>query len=228
MELISGKITDISSGGIVTIKAPYDNIDRLVLRQYDTVEIGLPDGRTITPEQRRKAYALMHEIAEWMGDVPEYVKRLMKMEFIVTRLQGLTKQIFSLSTCDVTTAREFITYLIDFMIEHGVPSKTSLRDMCEDIERYVYACLMHKKCAICGEATQLHHYDTVGAHGGNRSEICHIGMRVLPLCLKHHSMAHTKGRKWLTEDEHLIPIPLTAEIGKVYKMTKKQLGEQNG
>lgn len=227
MELITGKITDVSPSGIITIKAQYDNINRFILRQYDTVEIGLPDGRTITPEQRRKAYALMKEIADWMGEMPDYVKRLMKMEFIVNRLQGLTKQIFSLSNCDVTTAREFITYLIDFMVEHGVPSRTPLRELCEDIERYVYACLMHKVCAICGAPhADLHHYDTVGSMG-KRAEICHIGMRVISLCREHHSKVHTVGRKWLTDDQHLIAIPMTAEIGKVYKMTKKQLGEQD-
>lgn len=224
MELITGKITDILSSGIITIKAQYDNIDRLILRQYDTVEIGLPDGRTITPEQRRKAYALMGEIAEWSGELPEYIKRHMKISFIVERLQGLTKQIFSLSNCDVTTAREFITFIIDFMIEHGVPSKTPLYEMCEDIERYVYACLMRKVCAVCGaQHADLHHFDTVGSHG-KRDEICHIGMRVISLCREHHSYVHTVGRAWLTDNKHLVAIPMTAEIGKVYKMTKKQLG----
>lgn len=225
MELLTGKITDITPNGIITIKAQYDNIDRLILRQYDTVEIGLPDGRTITPEQRRKAYALMGEIAEWMGEIPEYVKRLMKMEFIVNRLQGLTKELFSLSNCDVTTAREFITYLIDFMIEHEVPSKTPLHELCEDIEKYVYACLKRKICAVCGTPhADLHHYDTIGAQG-KRERVCQIGMRVISLCRQCHSYTHTKGRKWLTDDKHLIPIPMTAEIGKVYKLTKKQLGE---
>jgi len=220
MEIVQGKIIDVDERGL-TIRAPYDNHQRLVLRQYDTVEIGLPDGRTITPEQRRKAYALMGEIAEWMGELPDYVKRLFKVELIVNRLQGLTKQLFSLSDCDVTTAREYITYLIDFMLEHEVPSRTPLRELCEDIERYVYACLMRKICANCGSKAELHHYDTVGA-AGSRAKICHIGMRVISLCRECHSKAHGS-RRWF-EDLHLEPVPLTVEIGKIYKMTKKQLG----
>ena len=58
-----------------------------------------------------------------------------------------------------------------------------------------------------------------------RTEILQIGMRVLPLCAKHHSEAHAKGRAWLMEDQHLHPIQLTKEIGKVYKLTKRNVGE---
>ena len=113
MEIVSGNVVDISPDGYIIVRAALPNIDRALIRHYDKIQIGLPDGRTISPEQRRKAYALMREIAEWMGDLPEYVKRLMKMEFMVTRMQALEKHIFSLSDCDMTTAREFITYLID-------------------------------------------------------------------------------------------------------------------
>lgn len=221
MEIVSGKIIDIDEIGL-TIRAPYQNIDRAILRQYDVVQIGLPDGRTITPEQRRKAYALMNEIADWMGEVPEYVKRLMKLEFIANRLQALKKQIFSLSDCDVTTAKEFISYLIDFIIAHDVPSKTPLRELCEDVGRYVYACLMHKKCAICGKKADLHHWDAIGM-GRDRETVFQIDMLVLPLCWEHHTIAHTKGKEWLVKDMLLVPVALTVEIGKKYGLTKRNL-----
>jgi hypothetical protein len=222
MEIANGKITDIDSSGL-TIKVPYQNIDRAILRQYSDVQIGLPDGRSISPDQRRKAYALMNEISEWMGEIPEYVKRLMKLEFITTRLQALQKELFSLSNCDVTTAKEFITYLIDFIIEHDVPTSTPLRELCEDISKYVYACLMHKKCAICGKHADLHHFDAIGA-GRDRTTVYQIGMLVLPLCREDHSIAHTKGNDWIVKDMLLVPIPLNAEIGKKYGLSKKNLG----
>ena len=109
MEIIHGKIIDITPEGLL-IKAPYTNIDRACFRKYSMVDIGLNDGRYISNEQRKKAYALMKEIAEWSGYLPEYVKRLMKTEFVVKRMQSLNKEIFSLSSCDMTTAKEFITY----------------------------------------------------------------------------------------------------------------------
>ena len=223
MEIVSGNVVDISPDGYIIARAALPNIDRALLRQYSKVQIGLPDGRTISPEQRRKSYALMREIAEWMGDLPEYVKRLMKMEFMVTRMQALEKHIFSLSDCDMTTAREFITYLIDFIIEHDVPTQTPLVELCEDISRYVYACLMHKKCAVCGaNHVDLHHTQAVGA-GRNRDEIFQIGMPVLPLCREHHMESHNIGQKSFMDKYHLKPIGLTVEIGKKYKLTKKNL-----
>ena len=224
MEIVSGNVVDISPDGYIIARAALPNIDRALIRHYDKIQIGLPDGRTISPEQRRKAYALMREIAEWMGDLPEYVKRLMKMEFMVTRMQALEKHIFSLSDCDMTTAREFITYLIDFIIEHDVPTQTPLIELCEDIGRYVYACLMHKKCAVCGaNHVDLHHTQAVGA-GRNRDEIFQIGMPVLPLCREHHMESHNIGQKSFMDKYHLKPIGLTVEIGKVYGLTKKNLG----
>lgn len=223
MEIIGGKIKDYDERTReLIIIAPYDNVGRLTLRKYDTVEIGLPDSRRISPEQRRKAHALIGEIADWCGELPESMKRLMKMDFIVHRLEGMEQQLFSLSDCDVTTAREFISFLIDFMLENAVPAKVPLVSLCDDIERYIYSCLMHKRCANCGKKADLHHFDAIGM-GRDREEIYQIGMPVIPLCRKCHEEAHQKGKGWITEDLHLIAIPLTAEIGKVYKLTKKNL-----
>ncbi len=223
MEILDGKIVDMGPKGL-TVLVPITNWERVCLRRYDAVQVGLPDGRTISPEQRKKAHACIGEIAEWVGDTPEYIKRLMKLEFITIRLQALEKEIFSLSDCDVTTAREFISYLIDFMVEHGVPSKIPLYELCEDIERYVYVCLMHKQCAVCGaQRVDLHHFDQIGM-GRNRDDVMQIGMRVISLCRSCHGKAHDKGKAWLTEDLHLTPIPMTDEIAKKYKLTKKNRG----
>lgn len=223
MEVISGKITGYDKWTKeLTIKAQYEDINRKELRRYDIVEIGLPDARRISPEQRRKAHVLIGEIADWCGELPDSMKRLMKMEFVVNRLEGLEKQLFSLSDCDMTTAREFITYLIDFMLEHAVPAKVPLVSLCYDIERYIYSCLMHKRCANCGKKADLHHFDAIGM-GRDRGEVYQIGMPVLPLCRKCHGKAHQKGKSWITDDLHLMALPLTAEIGKKYGLNKKNL-----
>lgn len=223
MEIIKGQITDITESGHLTIRANYPNIDRAILREYREVQIGLPDGRYISPEQRRKSYALMGEIADWMGESPKRTKSIMKWEFIVNRLQALHKELFSLSNCDMTTAREFISFLVEFILEHGVPTRVPLYELCEDIRKYVYACLMNKKCAVCGrEDVDLHHFDQVGM-GNDRTNIYQIGMRVLPLCREHHTIAHAKGRSWLTDELYLTPIELTVDIGKKYGLTKKNL-----
>lgn len=225
MEIVGGIITDVSTDGYVTIRASLPDIDRAILREYSKVQIGFADGRTITPEQRRKAYALMKEIAAWMGDIPEYVKRLMKIEFMINRMEELEKKMFSLSDCSVTVAREFITYLIDFIVEHDIPTRQPLIELCDDINRYVYACLIHKKCCICGKShADMHHVKAIGA-GRDRTEIYQIGMPVISLCREHHMESHNIGQQEFLKKYHLQPIQLTVEVGKVYKLTKKNLGK---
>lgn len=223
MEIVEGQIIEETEYGY-TVYVPYRNHERALLRRFERVLVGLVDGRTISPDQRRKAYAIMGEISAWLAEVPEFVKRQLKLEFMVDRIERLSGMIFSLSDCDMTLAREFITYLIDFCIEHEIPTKEPLFALCEDIEKYVYQCLMRKQCAVCGKRrADLHHYDQVGM-GNDRNEIVHVGMRVISLCREHHTTAHANGKTWITEEMHLRPIDLTPEIGKVYGMTKKQLG----
>ena len=223
MEIINGKIAryDERTQELIIV-AQYGNINRLTLRKYNEVQIGLPDARRISPEQRRKIYALIGEIAEWCGEMPDGMKKALKMEFRVSHVEGMAQQLFSLSDCDMTTAREFINFLIDFMLEHGVPAKVPLVSLCDDIEKYIYACLMHKRCANCGKKAELHHFDAIGM-GRDRRAVYQIGMPVIPLCSGCHEKAHKYGKKWITDDLHLAAIPLTKEIGKVYKLTKKNL-----
>ena len=179
----------------------------------DDVEVIWHDMRRISPEQRRKAYALMGEIAAWSGDSPENVKAALKVDFRMKALEAMEKRLFSLSDCDMTTARMFITYLIDFMLENDVPSSRPLAEYADDIERYVYACLIHRKCAVCGRRAELHHVDRVGM-GRDRREICHIGMQALPLCREHHQEAHQHGDAALLEKYHLATVAIDERIAK--------------
>lgn len=179
----------------------------------DDVDVIWHDIRRISPEQRRKAYALMGEISAWSGDTPENVKAALKMDFRLKALESMEKRLFSLSDCDMTTARLFITYLIDFALENDVPSSRPLAEYADDIERYVYACAANKKCAVCGRKAELHNVDRVGM-GRDRREICHIGMQALPLCREHHQEAHQHGDKALLEKYHLVTVTIYERIAK--------------
>lgn len=221
-EIISGKIISHDERGLL-IAATYDTTERAVKRQYEDVLIELIDGRTISPEQRRKAHAIIAEIADWMGDLPDYVKRMMKIEFMADRIQSLEKNIFSLSDCSITVAREFISYLIDFVLRFQIPTKVPLYELCDDIPQYVYACLMNKKCSVCGKSGGcLHHafHDKIGM-GGDRTEKPQLGAMVICLCTEHHGEAHQHGDAALFKANHLAPIPLNEEISKKFKLTKK-------
>lgn len=220
MELLNGKIMDVSPEG-VTIFVPYHNMERLIKRKYQYVVVGMEDGRRIRPDQRRKAYALMGEIAEWSGVEPEDAKLVTKHRFIADHLEGLEKEIFSLSDCDVTTAKEFISYLIDFIIQFEIPTKIPLVEYCDDLPRYMRACLLHKQCAVCGKRADLHHYDQIGM-GNDRIKINHLGLRCLPLCREHHNEAHQHGSDQLLAKYHLETVVIDKEIAKVYKLNTKE------
>lgn len=216
--IAAGKITGVTPREI-TITVPYD--PRYVTQQWDEVTVDLPDGRKISPDQRRKAYALMGEIAEWAGMEPEEVKLTAKHDFVQRHLEGLHRELFSLASCDMTTARQFITYLIDFVLQFDVPLRVPLVTLCDDIQKAVYSCLMHHKCIICGKPCELHHVYRVGM-GGNRHDMCHIGMECLPLCRDHHTEAHDHGDQWLMELYHLVTVVIDVKIAREYRLGKRR------
>ena len=225
-ECALGHIVDISDGGVATIKAALPNLYHAIDRKYNDVEIILPDGRRISPEQRRHCYILISEIAEFIegyrtAETIEDTKQMLKLEFMVRRMEDIERRMFSLSDTSMTVAREFITFLIDFIIRHDIPTKVSLLEHCEDVSRYVYSCMVNKKCCICGKPADLHHVQSVGSQG-YRDKINHIGLEALPLCREHHAESHTNGQIEFMKQYHLEPIKIDVKIAKIYKLNTKE------
>ena len=183
----------------------------------DEVRVFWADNRCISAEQRRKAWALMTEIAAYQGQDKEDVYREQSAAFSIKNFESLQGHLFHLSTATVSKARDFINLLIEIIIEYGIPTKEPLYGLCDDLERYTYACLMNKKCAVCGRKTELHHVDHVGM-GYNRKEIDHIGMRCLPLCREHHMEAHSIGQIAFDAKYHLEPIAIDEKIAQKYRL----------
>lgn len=225
-EIVTGKIVDWEQGGTVLIRAPLPRIETAVDRRYSDVQVGYNDGRHISPEQRRKAYVLMSQVAEYIhgvrnADTLEDTKEFLKADFVFNHMQAMQRRLFSLSTVSMNTASDFITYLIDFIIRNDVPSDVSLIENCEDISKMVYACLMNKKCCICGKPCDLHHVDAVGL-GRDRTEINHIGLQCLPLCRVHHTELHGMGNKGFMDKYHLQSIAIDKKIAKLYHLNTKE------
>lgn len=168
------------------IVAPNEKIGREILqKQIDTVEIRLNDGRSISAEQRRKIFALVRDIALWSGHEPEEIRSYLTWDFCCKN----ECEYFSLSDVDMTTARQFLNYLIDFAFTHSVPTKDTLLNQTDDIGKYLYYCLEHRKCAICNQPAEVHHVNRIGM-GRDREKIVHIGLKAIALCREHHDMAH--------------------------------------
>lgn len=214
--IVYGDIKRVYPNGF-TVFVPYTNTSRLETFGAKQVLVEIPDGRKISPEQRRKAYALIGEISEWNGEEPEENKEIMKYEFRKKVVRSLEKDVFSLSNCSVTTARRFISYLISFVIRNDVPTHVPLVELADDIDFYVYSCLIHKKCAVCGAKAELHHVDRVQM-GHDRTKINHIGRRCLPLCRKHHQEIDNMGDARFIEYHHLKFGVIDEKIAKVYKL----------
>ena len=225
-EHILGEIQDVREDGTAVITAGLPDLDRALLRQYKKVEIILPDGRRISPEQRRKAYALIGEITEYVdgirnADTIEEQKGLLKMEFMLRRMEATERRMFSLSDCSVTTAKEFITYLVDFIIANDIPTRVPLIENCDDIQRYIYACTMHRKCAVCGKPADIHHCEgsRIGA-GVDRTKVHQLGREVLPLCRVHHTELHAIPESEFIAKYHLQKVKLDEVLCKRLKFKK--------
>ena len=209
---------------IVTAGIAYETPQGVVVRTTrpavpnlsDDVRVIWADSRMRSPEQIRKAWALMGEIAAYQGESKDEVYRERSTAFSLDHLEMLQGR-FHLSRATVSEARAFINLLIETIIEYDIPTKEPLYGLCDDLERYSYACLMAKKCAVCGRKAELHHVDHVGM-GYDRREINHIGMRCLPLCREHHMEAHSIGQAAFDSKYHLEAIPIDAEIAKKYRL----------
>lgn len=217
-----GKAYDYKGG--VAVKTTRPDADNL----SNDVTIVWHDGRSITPEQRRKAWALVGEISAAYGYLSagdkEQLNADMKRQFLIQRIDDLTAEAikkFSLGDCDQTTARLYITYLIDFVIEHDIPTKELTTELCEDIEAYVYQCALYNRCAVCRKPADLHHIDRIGM-GRNRNDIVHVGMQAITLCRAHHQEAHQHGDNALLDKYHLIPIVIDEKIAKAHKLKRSK------
>lgn len=198
-------------GKCLLIRAPYEDAREYVKKNITQCEIRLDDGRTISADQRKKIYALFRDISLWSGHEPDEVKALMKYEYIART----GAKYFSLSDTDMTTAREFLEFLIEFCISENVPTKDSLLSVTPDISRYLYCCLLHKKCCISGKKAELHHVDAVGM-GRDRKDIIHAGYRVMPLSRIYHTEAHTIGQKTFEDKYKVYGIKLTDELCDIW------------
>jgi hypothetical protein len=212
--ITTAKILKYDALGNKLVIAPRELIDREIAnKQISDIEIRLDDGRTISAEQRRKIFALVKEIALWSGNEPEYIRSYLTWDFCC----GYGCEVFSLSNVDMTTAKDFITYLIEFCLKWDVPTKEALYERTEDIDKYLYACLYNKKCAVCNRLAEVHHVDHVGM-GYNRHKICHIGMRAEALCRLHHKEAHNKGQIEFDKKYHIYGIKLDKKLCDVYEL----------
>ena len=250
---MKGYITayDEESDALIITVPNISNIGSIHEIESDEVDVTLIGIREplITPEQRRKIFALVRDTTEYISGFTNRNEirstlQAMKLQyltdtaddecvrFVLTdnycRLQGI--DLFSLSPNNENCASrelasDFIEWLINLCIENAIPCTDTLLNRTEDVERYVYACVANRRCAICGRKADIHEVETVGS-GRNRSKIGHVGQLVEPLCREHHQEAGNMGQKSFDEKYHMQGIRLDDHLCEILRWQKNARKER--
>ena len=200
------KYRETSSGTDLIIHIP-EQIGELLLKKcIRTAEIRLDDGRHISAGQRKKIYATIRDIADYTGYMPEEEKEWLKY----LHISRTGEAYFSLSTCSMDVAREFINTILEYAIEHGIPLSERGVERADDIGRYLFYCIKHKKCAVCGRDGEIHHVDAIGM-GRDRRTVDDSNSRKICLCRTHHTIAHQRGMRAFEQMYHVYGIVIQAD-----------------
>lgn len=188
-DAILNKYKETENGTELLVVIKGKNIGEILTDKHiKKAEMRFDDGRTISAEQRKKAYATIRDISEYTGYTPEEQKQWLKALYVIKTGQ---KDI-SLSDCSMDEAREFINIILEYAIESGVPLNDAGIERTDDIGKYLYFCIKHKKCAICGISGEIHHEDAIGM-GNDRRKVDDSNYKKICLCRNHHTIAHQMG-----------------------------------
>lgn len=203
-----GRLSKIA-GKQVTVTVDDDvnlaQISHLSQGMVPAVELHIIDKRKISPDQRKKIWALLNDLCNYTGDVPEdwaaRFKYKVQLDFGVKP--------FSLSDCSVVIGNYMILEILDFLFAEDIPFQTKLWDsLPEDFPRQ-RLCLRNRTCVICGRPhADLAHYTTVGM-GRNRRTIDERKMYFMTLCRKHHQYQHQVGIQAFCQQYHIKPLKLS-------------------
>ena len=183
------KYREVDNGTEIIIRIPDKKIGEFLSQKcIKKAEMRIDDGRIISIEQRKKAYATIRDIADYTGYLPEEQKEWLKYLYI----QKTGDDYISLSDCSMDQAREFINVILEYAIESGIQLSEQAINRTDDIGKYLYFCIKHKKCAICGQAGEIHHEDAIGM-GNDRKTLDDSNHKKICLCRKHHTIAHQMG-----------------------------------
>lgn len=203
METVRGRIVGYDERRQeLLIRAPYDDWLTMTRRDFKEVLVQPIDSRPLSDKQRRMCYALLREISDYTGQGAEQTKEWMKIKFLTDDMEQTADKIFSLSSAPMSLVCAFQRYLIRFILGWDIPCSFPLLEYVDDVQDYIYSCLVNRKCCICGAPTDLHHVQRVGM-GRDRTDIIHEGMEVLPLCREHHAEAHTMPDAAFFEKYHI-------------------------
>ena len=215
MKITDGRYYDTLADGRVLI------VSTMPEAVSEDVRVFWPDADGITADQRKKIFAINNEISAWSGNDPEYCRKSLTFDFLRKNLERLQMSSLSLAVngnCDKGTASLFIEFLITFCLEHWIQMQMPMTEYADDLEKFTYSALLHKRCLICGKKADLHHVQAVGM-GFNRDTKPQLGALVMPLCREHHSEWHNIGWQKFEYKYHTKPVEMDKRIAEKYGIT---------
>ncbi|WP_442259427.1 putative HNHc nuclease [Vagococcus sp.] len=214
-----GQIVRVS-GNEVTFRLDRDfdiaEAKRLAIKGEPRSIIRVIDERNITKAQNGMIYGLFHDIELYTGYPQEWVKKMLKSMF--SGYKGIES--FSLEQYSISQvfAGEFIEYILEFCFDNEIPFKYQKFHLSSDITRILFLYLKHRTCFVCGKPhADMAHYEAVGM-GRNRKKIDHSQHRFMTLCREHHNEQHNIGLTEFMSKYVLVPIKLTPEQVKEFKI----------
>lgn len=202
-------------GECLQIVAPFSDSNLLVRREITQCSVHLEDGRFLSDDQRRKICATCNDIGDYTGnfELERYIQTFNFCDLYDYEFFSLSRK--SENCVSMSVASQFITYLVNFCLVHNIGCTESLLYRAEDIGKYLYACLVNKRCCICGKKPDLHHVYAIGM-GRDRKTIIHKGMEALPLCRECHTKAHSMGRESFLKHYHIFGIRLDDNLCRIW------------
>ncbi|MFT8491522.1 putative HNHc nuclease [Liquorilactobacillus satsumensis] len=218
-----GKLIKISNNKVeIELGEELDmyKLQKLANDKQPTVELSIQDGRQISPDQRKKIWALLNDMCDYTGDVPEEWEKRFKFK---THLDLGIKP-FSLSDCSMTVANYMILEILDYLFTEDIPFKLKTWESIPDFFPKQLLCMKNRTCVICGRKNaQLAHFKAVGM-GRNRRTIDERKMYFMSLCVFCHQEQHRIGINSFMSKYHIRPIRLNDEdLIRFNIMSKKGL-----
>ncbi len=178
--------------------------------EYPELNVGIVDKRHLSIQQRKKAYATMNDMASYLGYDTEDMKHVLKNMFY----ENFGSRPFSFANTDMTTAKLFISFLIEICLDIEIPLKESGINRTEDLDVYMLQSMRHRKCAVCMKTdSDIHHINVIGM-GNNRNKADHRDREMICLCREHHQEAHKIGWPTFSNIYHVKGVIPSAELIK--------------
>lgn len=163
------------------------------------IELNVVDSRKISVKQRKKIFALLNDIYKHTGQPHEDMRKMFM--FYLQMIKGY--ELFSLSNCTMSEARELIEIMLEWIFLHDIPLEYQTSELMKEDKKFIYLATVNRKCVICGKPkSDLAHREAVGS-GRNRRSIDHYGSHVLALCRIHHNEQHNMGVASFDHKYHL-------------------------